>query len=88
MDNTTVTWWKDGTPLTTSNEHNIQHTETAPPSSTTTLILNPTRRNEYEVSVENQFNVIPRALIQNSASELELLVAYKTCGLQFGSLGN
>ena len=65
MDNTTVTWWKDGTPLTTSDEHNIQQTETAPPNSTTTLILNPTRRNdmgEYKVSVENQFNVIPRAL--------------------------
>ena len=26
--------------------------------------------------------------IQNSASELELLVGYKACGLQFGSLGN
>ena len=63
--NTTVTWWKDGVPLTASDEHDIQQIETAPPNSITMLILNVTRRNdsgEYKVFVENQFNVIPGAL--------------------------
>ena len=64
MDNTIVTWWKNGVPLSRLDA-NIQQRETAPPNSTTTLILNPARRNdsgEYKVSVENQFSVIPRNL--------------------------
>lgn len=61
MDNTTVTWWKGLEPLAAD----ILQRETAPPNSTTTLILNPARRSdsgEYKLSVENRFNVIPRDL--------------------------
>lgn len=64
MDDTIVTWWKNGVPLSRLDA-NIQQRETAPPNSTTTLILNPARRNdsgEYKVSVENWFSVIPRNL--------------------------
>ena len=64
MDDTIVTWWKNGVPLSRLDA-NIQQRETAPPNSTTTLILNPARRNdsgEYKVSVENRFSVIPRNL--------------------------
>lgn len=64
MDDTVVTWWKNGVPLTTFGA-DIRHAETAPPNSTTTLMLNPARRNdsgEYKVSVENRFNAIPRNL--------------------------
>ena len=73
MDDTIVTWWKNGVPLSRLDA-NIQQRETAPPNSTTTLILNPARRNdsgEYKVSVENRFSVIPRNL---QATELCLRV--------------
>ena len=61
MDDTVVTWWKNGVPLTRF----VAQAETVEPNSTTTLMLNPARRNdsgEYKVSVENRFNVIPRDL--------------------------
>lgn len=65
MDDTNVTWWKNGKPLLGADANHIQQTVTAPPNSTTKLILNPARRNDsgvYEVSVENRFDVIPRRL--------------------------
>ena len=64
MDSTNVTWWIKGVPLPVTDP-NVQQRETAQPNSTTTLTLNPTRRNdsgEYKVSVENRFDVIPREL--------------------------
>ena len=61
MNNTQVSWWKNDNLLTA----NIRREETAPPNSTTTLILNPARRNDsgvYKVAVENQFGIIPKEL--------------------------
>ena len=61
MNNTQVSWWKNDNLLTA----NIHREETAPPNSTTTLTLNPARRNDsgvYKVAVENRFGVIPREL--------------------------
>lgn len=65
-DDTTVTWWKDGVPLTESDA-NIKMTRTlvSPPNSTANLTFIPTQRShsgEYKVSVENRFRVIPRNL--------------------------
>jgi hypothetical protein len=60
MDNTIVTWEKNDVPLSRV-EPDFQ--ETVPPNSTTSLILNPAKRNDsgkYRISVENRFNVIPR----------------------------
>ena len=62
MVDTLVTWEKNDLPLSGVD---IRQTVTAPPNSTTKLILNPARRNDsgvYEVSVENRFDVIPRRL--------------------------
>ena len=65
MSNTTVTWWKEGVPLTTDSDTNIRTTEASLPNSTTKLTFDPTRRSdsgEYRVSVENRNDVIPRLL--------------------------
>ena len=64
MENTIVTWWKDGIPLLTSDPI-IRQEDISSFNHTTTLVFNPTRRNDsgnYRVSVENRFDAIPRHL--------------------------
>ena len=67
ISDTRVTWWKNGVPLlpgSFADNIEVQNIiEETSPNATTTLTFNPTRRNdsgEYRVSVENNFEVIPR----------------------------